>query len=147
MENEKIVLSIKNLFEGADERNWQKVQNSMLKTVLLDYTSMTGGNASAQTRQQIADTWAAFLPGFDKTHHQLWGFDVNVKENIANVHYTGKADHFINNEVWTVEGTYETEVQKENNQWLIAKHKFNLTKQSGNLNLPAIATQLIQTKR
>jgi hypothetical protein len=55
MENEKIVLSIKNLFEGADERNWQKVQNSMVKTVLLDYTSMTGGNPSTQTRQQIAD--------------------------------------------------------------------------------------------
>jgi len=147
MENERIVQSIKNLFEGADERDWQKVRSSMVKTVLLDYTSMTGGNPAIQTPQQIAEAWAAFLPGFDKTHHQLWGFDVNAKENIANVHYTGKADHFTNNEVWTVEGTYETELQKENNQWLIAKHKFNLTKQSGNISLPVIATQLIQTKK
>jgi hypothetical protein len=144
MENDKVIQSIKNLFAGADERNWPKVQSVMAKTVLLDYTSMTGGSPSTQTPEQITDAWAAFLPGFDKTHHQLSGFKTKLNGNIAHVHYTGKADHVIGNEVWTVEGNYDTDLQKENSNWLVTKHKFNFARQSGNTNLPAMATKIIQ---
>ena len=147
MEKEKIIQSLKNLFAGADERDWQKVQSVMASSVLLDYTSMSGGNPTNQTPQQITDAWAAFLPGFDKTNHQLSGFEVSLNDNIANVHYTGKADHFIGREVWTVEGTYDSELKKESNQWLVTKHKFNFIKQSGNTDLPAVASKTAQTKK
>jgi fermentation-respiration switch protein FrsA (DUF1100 family) len=147
MENDMVIQSIKNLFAGADERNWQKVQSVMAKTVLLDYTSMTGGSPSIQAPEQITDAWAAFLPGFDKTHHQLSGFEIKLNGNTANVHYTGKAEHLIGNEVWTVEGNYDTELRKENSNWLVTKHKFNFTRQSGNTNLPGMATKIIQQKK
>lgn len=147
VEKEKIIQTVSNIFSGTDERNWQKVQIVMAKNVLLDYTSMAGGKPATQTPQQITDAWAALLPGFDKTHHQLSDFQVLIKDKISTVHYTGKADHFINTEVWTVEGTYDTELEKENNKWLVTKHKFNLTKQSGNTNLPAQATQNVKNKK
>jgi SnoaL-like domain len=146
MEKEKIIQSLKNLFAGADERDWQKVQGVMATNVLLDYTSMNGGSPTTQTPQQITDAWAAFLPGFDKTHHQLSKFEVSLQDTIANVHYFGKADHFIDKEVWTVEGTYDSELKKESNHWLVTKHKFNFIKQSGNTDLPAIASKKVQTK-
>ena len=146
MEVEKIIQSIADLFAGADERNWQKVRSVMANTVLLDYTSMAGGNPATLTPQQITDAWAAFLPGFDKTHHQLSGFEVDVKGDMATAHYAGKADHLIGEETWTVEGTYDTGLQKDNGQWLIVSHKLNFIKQSGNTNLPAQATQIIKQR-
>ncbi len=63
LEKEKIIQTISSIFIGADERNWQKVQIAMAKNVLLDYTSMVGGNPATQKPQQITDAWAAFLPG------------------------------------------------------------------------------------
>ena len=146
METEKIKQSISDLFAGADERNWQKVQSVMANTVLLDYTSMVGGDPATLTPQQIAGAWAAFLPGFDKTYHQLSAFEVNVNGATATAHYSGKADHFIGNETWTVEGTYDTELQKEDDEWRVTKHKLNFTAHSGNTNLPAKATEIINAR-
>ncbi|SDS33564.1 Ketosteroid isomerase-related protein [Mucilaginibacter mallensis] len=143
MEN-KIVQQIKNLFAGADERNWQKVEATMNDIVLLDYSSMTGIAATNLSPNYITTAWAAFLPGFDRTNHNLSGFIVKINGNDAAAHYPGKADHFLNHEIWVVKGTYDTKLKLVNRNWLITEHKFNFTQQSGNINLPALATQKMQ---
>ena len=146
MQQEKIIQTITNLFSGADEHNWTKVQNAMAEKVLLDFTSMIGGTPSTETSKQIAVNWAAFLPGFNKTHHQLSNFEVLQNANIATVHYDGKADHFLGQDIWIVEGTYDTELFKTGDNWLITKHKLNIVKQSGNTNLPAKAVEIMKAK-
>jgi fermentation-respiration switch protein FrsA (DUF1100 family) len=146
MEQEKIIQTISNLFNGADKHNWAMVENAMAENIVLDFSSMTGESPSTKTAIQVAENWAAFLPGFDKTHHQLSSFKVTESGNIATVHYNGKADHFIGTDVWTLDGTYDTELLKTNNAWLITKHKLNFTKQSGNINLPAKAMEIMKFK-
>lgn len=143
MENQKIIQAITNLFNGADEHNWAKVKTAFAENVLLDFSSLSGNPASTIPSKEIINSWAAFLPGFDKTHHQLSDFQIKQNGNSTTVHYNGKADHFIGNEIWTVEGTYDDEVINSNAGWVITKHKFNLTKQSGNLDLPAQATKIL----
>ena len=141
MEN-KITEQVRLLFEGADERNWKKCESVLNKDVLLDYSSMTGNAATLLSSQQIIAAWAAFLPGFDKTHHQLSKFTIETNGLLSTAHYYGKADHFLDGEIWTVEGTYDTKLVRTNNDnWLIVEHKFNLEKQSGNTSLPQLATQ------
>lgn len=147
MEKEKIIQAITNIFNGADEHNWNKIQKAMAENVLLDYASLSGNPAATLPSKQIIETWKGFLPGFDKTHHQLSNFKVTQNANMASVHYDGKADHFISKEVWTVEGTYDAEVLKTSNIWVVTKLKFNLSKQSGNTNLPAQAIQIINNKK
>jgi len=146
MENKKIIQTVLAIFSGADEHEWEKVQNVMAENILLDYSSLSGSPAAALSSKQIVEAWKNFLPGFDRTHHQLSNFEVTTQGNNANVHCTGKADHFIDNDVWTVEGTYDAEVLKINGQWLITKLKFNLLKQRGNVNLPAKAIEKLNTK-
>lgn len=133
---------IRSLFEGADERNWQKSASVMSNNVLLDYSSMTGNAATLLTPEEIMTAWASFLPGFDRTNHQLSDFTINTNGLTALAHYRGKADHFLNGEVWTVDGTYDTKlVCTNNNNWLIIEHKFNLEAQTGNTSLPQSAVQ------
>jgi hypothetical protein len=141
MEGQKIIQAIINLFDGADERDWKKVQDVMADNVLLDYTSMTGVEPGMVTPVQITDAWASFLPGFDKTDHQLSEFRVKLHGNEADVYYIGKADHFIGDEVWTISGTYQTKLEKQNDTWLITYLKLNYDKQSGNTALPQRAKQ------
>jgi hypothetical protein len=147
MENEKIIKTINNIFSGVDERNWAKVQNAMAEHVSLDYISMRGGSPVDQTPKQITDAWAAFLPGFDRTHHKISNFEVTQNGNTALVHYGGKGDHFLDGEVWTAEGTFDTELEMINGSWLVTKHKFNLIKQSGNTSLPEKARENVNIKK
>jgi hypothetical protein len=146
MESEKIIHAIIAVFSGADERNWKKVQNAMADNVLLDYSSLSGSPAATLPSEQIIETWISFLPGFDRTHHQLSNFQVTRHSDTAKVHCDGKADHFIDREVWTVEGSYDAEVIKINNRWVMTMLKFNLSKQSGNTNLPVQASERLKIK-
>jgi SnoaL-like domain len=140
MENNKIIEAITTIFKGADKRNWKSVESVMTETVMLDYTSFVGGEPAARTPKQITESWAGFLPGFDKTHHQLSNFNIVVDKDFAHITFAGKADHFIGDEIWTVEGTYESELNNIDGNWLVSKLKFNFEKQSGNMDLPAEAT-------
>lgn len=138
-----IIETVTAIFNGADERNWPKVQQAMADNVYLDYSSLSGNPAAAIPAVQIVTAWKNFLPGFDRTHHQLSDFTVSVNGDTATVHFNGKGDHFIDKEVWTVEGNYDAEVVKANGEWRVAKLKLNLLQQSGNLNLPAEAGRRI----
>jgi hypothetical protein len=146
MENKKIIEAITTIFKGADEHNWKSIESVMSDMVLLDYTSFVGGEPAALSPKQITESWAGFLPGFDKTHHQLSNFNITIENDVAHITYTGKADHFIGEEAWTVEGTYETELINSNANWVVTKLKFNFEKQSGNMDLPAIVTARMKTK-
>jgi ketosteroid isomerase-like protein len=139
-----ITQQVNALFAGADERNWNMVMSVMDKQVLLDYSSMTGSPASNLTPEQISAAWAAFLPGFDRTNHTLSGFKIKINGNEAVANYIGKADHYLNGEVWTVEGSYNTNLKRITGNWLINSHKFNFEKQGGNTSLPTEATKKME---
>lgn len=104
MEKDLIIQVITAIFHGADQRDWGAVQNALADQVWLDYTSLAGGQPSLLTGQQIAGAWASFLPRFDKTHHQLSHFEVDLGGSTAKARFSGKADHFIGTASWTVEG-------------------------------------------
>ena len=141
MEGNKIIQAITKLFKSVDARDWESVHNVMAETVLYDYTSMVGGEPSVQTPQEITDLWSHFMPGFDSTHHQISEFRVKLHGNQADADYVGKADHFLNDEVWTVSGTYHTKLEKQNGVWLVTHLQLNYDKQSGNTSLPQRAKE------
>lgn len=137
---EQIKRIVLDIFEGADERNWTRVQNAMAESVLLDYTSMTGGQAARLSPAEITTAWANFLPGFDKTQHKLSNFNVELKDDRIIATFDGTADHFIGDRVWTVEGDYVAEIQKDKVHAL----RFNFKNQRGDTELPKLATEIIQ---
>ncbi len=142
----QIAETVISLFSGTDARNWTKVQSVMAAHVKLDYSSMSGEPASILSPGQIIKKWKAFLPGFDCTHHQVSGFHVIENEQTAVAHYMAKADHYIGNVVWTVEGTYDTELTCKDERWFICSHKFNLVKQSGDTTLPSKAAEKVKSR-
>jgi len=141
---EIIIEQVKKIFQGADERDWQKVASVMDTYVMLDYSSMTGSPASLLTPEQITSAWAAFLPGFNRTNHKLSDFKVQVSNGIATVTYLGAADHFYNAKVWTVEGSYTTQLKIIDDNWLVTAQTFTFRQQGGDINLPSEVSQKMQ---
>jgi fermentation-respiration switch protein FrsA (DUF1100 family)/ketosteroid isomerase-like protein len=139
-----ILAQVRALFEGADQRNWTKVKSVLDQHVILDYSSMTGNPANQVSSEQIQAAWAAFLPGFDRTNHQLSGFTLARHGDTATVQYDGKADHYLAEKVWTVEGSYTTRLQRVDGYWLINEHQFSLERQSGDTTLAAMAAKKME---
>ncbi|HEY9195769.1 MAG TPA: nuclear transport factor 2 family protein [Mucilaginibacter sp.] len=141
MEGQKIIQAVTNLFKGADERDWQLVLSVLADEVFLDYSSMNGVEPSVHTHQQVIDAWADFLPGFDSTNHQLSEFKIQLHGNEADLFCLGKADHYIDDQVWTIYGSYHTKLRKQDGKWLIVCHKLNYDRQTGNTSLPRLAQE------
>lgn len=146
MENE-IINVVKNLFSGADERDWEKVKSTLAGEVLLDYSALSGNPAVTLTPDAIITAWKGLLPGFDMTKHQPANFIVKQNGDHATVHYFAKADHFLGDDTWTVEANYDTGLVKTANGWKIDSHKISHVKQSGNENLPAKAMEVIKGQK
>lgn len=111
MKNEEIIQTIRQVFDGADERNWSKIESSLAPEVLLDYTSMSGGEPARLTPQQIITAWKGLLPGFKSTHHQTGNYTIAVNGREATAHFHGLALHYLpgaaGGEYWIVSGTYD----------------------------------------
>ena len=133
---------VSTLFIATDQQNWATVEQCFAANVILDYSSMTGQSATETTPNQITDSWKTILPGFDYTHHQLGNFIIQQNEETTTVFCYGTATHYLENDdenIWTVVGSYDFELEKEDSDWKISKMKFNFKYQTGNLKLPQLA--------
>ena len=128
---ENILSVLESVFQNADARNWDEAEKAFAPEVLYDYTSMAGGSPLTLTPKGITDLWKGFLPGFDRTHHIV--FDFEIGENEAR--FSGQASHFIGERVWSVVGKYEASLIKIDDRWRITRFKFILQEQSGDLQL------------
>ncbi|HEV2801834.1 MAG TPA: nuclear transport factor 2 family protein [Pyrinomonadaceae bacterium] len=144
-DRDKIIETVGNIFSGADERDWQKVQRAMAGEVYLDYTSLAGGSPATLSPTAIVESWKGVLPGFRSTHHQIGNFKVKVEGDRAEANFSGLALHYLNGETWTVVGTYDFSLVKgKSGEWAVERMKLNLQKQDGNLQLPALAAQNVR---
>jgi hypothetical protein len=143
MDKIEVIELANRLFVAVDERDWNEILNLFNDYVLLDYSSMTGGEPVSLTPAQIVNSWKELLPGFDNTHHQLGNYVVKLGAKVTTVSCYGTATHFLkndsNNNVWTVVGTYDLEFINVNTDLKVSKMKFNLKYIDGNNDLPVLA--------
>ena len=148
MEYQVLIESVTAIFNGADARNWQTVQDAFAGKVTLDYSSMSGNPAASTTPEAIVTAWKALFPGFTATHHQLGNFTVKQKGNEAFVSCYGTATHFLPNEgrqnFWIVIGTYDFHLVKNGTHWKVDSMVFHFKIQDGNTNLPVLAMEKVK---
>lgn len=148
MKSKQVQEAISNLFIAVDNRNWEQVKAIFDDTVLLDYTSMAGGEPAKLTPEQIINSWKSILPGFDCTHHQLGNFIVDADLEVAKAFCYGTATHFLKNNstrnIWTVVGSYDFELKLTCANWKITHMKFNFKYMDGNTELPALAQEKLR---
>jgi hypothetical protein len=148
MDTREIIETVNKLFTSVDNRDWKNVKAIFNDTVLLDYTSMAGGQPAHLASDQIIDSWKSVLPGFDHTHHQLGNYIIKTDPPVAQVFCYGTATHYLANEsknnLWTVVGSYDLELQTVEEAWRITKMKLNLKYIDGNGELPKMAQEKLK---
>ena len=141
VEKDKIIEVLNRLFISTDNRDWMKVKSCFSSKVLLDMTSMAGGEPVTLTSQEIVDAWDKGLKALKSIHHQAGNYVVNINQGEAEAFCYGIASHYLpnktNRNTRIFVGSYNFHLTKENESWRINKFKFNLKYIDGNPNLEA----------
>ena len=125
---ETIVESVGTL---ADRGNFEALEDLYANEVLMDYTSLAGGEPELKSPSAIMNEWAATLPGFDRTRHRLANINVELNEDRAVATADVTADHFVGELFWQVSGHYRYELARFDGDWKIIAHRFTLTDEAG----------------
>jgi len=127
----------------ADRREWTLLRGLFADKVLLDYTSLNGGEPVRLAPQEIVDAWAAALGGFDATQHLIANHLVQVDGDRAVCTASFQATHRLATPhgapLWTLGGDYRWELARTGGRWLITSVVMTATWGDGNKDLPAQA--------
>ena len=124
------------LVHAVDRLDWDGVRAAFADKLVLDYTSLFGGEAEELAADELVERWQALLPGFEATQHLLGpvlGTDAGCEAHV-------RAEHRIGSDVWLVAGHYVAELTDGRISSLTLQTFF----QDGVLDLPAKATERVE---
>lgn len=124
----------------ADRGHFEALERLYAEEIRVDYTSLASGEIELKSPQVLMNQWAATLPGFDRTRHQLSNISVVVDCDSAVATADVIADHYVDNLFWQVVGSYRYELVKQG-QWRITAMTFTLEEESGTRDVFGPATR------
>lgn len=108
----------------ADQDAYEYLGRLFAPEVLVDYTSLFGGEAETVDRVELMKRWAGFLPGFDTTYHDLTNLNVDIDGDNATASVDFTASHWLGDDgFWAVSGSYDFMLSKIDGHWAIKSVK------------------------
>ncbi len=115
----------------ADRANFEALEKLYADEILVDYTSLAGGEPEIKSPQVLMTEWAGVLPGFERTRHAISNVEVSVSGHHAVATADVVADHYVAGLFWQVEGDYRYELVETEDGWFITAATFNLQNENG----------------
>jgi hypothetical protein len=140
-EIEAVRKAITGVAHHIDQRRWSELRSLFADKVIVDYTSLLGGEVQTQNADDLIATWRKMLTPLNATQHLLGPIDAEVRERVATATCHVRGYHLAKgvpggNE-WMVAGHYIFKLAKEDVGWKIGTMTLQTLYQSGN-------TQLLQ---
>ena len=127
----------------ADRREWAALAELLDDEVVLDYTSLYGGEPSRASREHLVDGWAADLSGYTATQHMVSNHLVTVEEDTARCTANFQATHVLPNKfggsTWTIGGHYSYWLRRALEGWRITSVTMDVDWASGNQHISTVA--------
>jgi hypothetical protein len=135
-EKDRIIDTLNQLFIYTDERDWSGVRETLAESVLMDMTSLAGGQPRQMSSEQVAAGWEEGLRSIEAIHHQVGNYRVNVQGDQATAFCYGIASHYRKNpsgrNTRVIVGSYDFHLRLVRDQWRIDRFRFNLKYIDGN---------------
>ena len=139
VDREAVRETVTGVAHDIDQRRWHNLRARFADTVVVDYTSLFGGEVQTQNGDDLVDGWRQLLTPLTATQHLLSPICVVIHERTAEAicHVRGyhHAKDLVGGENWMVAGHYEFEVQRESAVWTIHRITFRAFYQTGNSKL------------
>jgi hypothetical protein len=138
----KIIETCTRMAWHTDHRDWAALSGVFAEKVLLDYTSLNGGEPISLTPDQIIAAWSGMLGTFDSTQHLITNHLVTVEGDTARCTAAFQATHRRANPhggpLWTLGGDYRFDLVRTDGNWRISGLVMTATWADGNQHLVAL---------
>ncbi len=135
-----ITRTLTDIAAGADRHDWTRVRDAFADHVTIDYTSLWGGDPATQPADELVAGWAAFLPGFDSTHHMVTNHAItSVSEIAATAQADFTATHRLDDGLWVLGGRYDYALEKTGDRWVVTTMTMTALWETGDRGLVALA--------
>lgn len=116
----------------ADRGEYYALEALFAEEFMLDYSALTGQPAELKQPRELMLEWAAVLPGFDRTRHDLSDVIATVEGARASASANVTAGHWINGAYWEVSGRYDYMLERSaDGDWRIRSMTFTLANEHG----------------
>lgn len=135
-----IIQTLTDVAAGADRHDWNRVRAAFAETVTTDYTSLWGGAPVTQSAEDLVSGWAAFLPGFDITHHMVTNHTITeTADGRAAAEADFTATHRIDDDLWVLGGRYSYALTQTEHRWVVTSLTMTALWETGDRGLVAAA--------
>ncbi len=116
---------------AVDRAAYDLAETAFAAEVVIDYTSLWGGEPATMTPAALIDAWRGIVPGFDVTWHELGDVTVEVHGSTATATAFVDGRHWIGEDLWRPVGYYHWDVALKGGEWRVTRMKFEMTDEIG----------------
>ncbi|GGT05143.1 MULTISPECIES: nuclear transport factor 2 family protein [Streptomyces] len=129
----------------TDLHEWAEVTALFTDKVLVDHTSLLGGSPSTMPAQELVDSWAAVIGGYDSSQHLMTNHLVTVDGDTARCTASFQATHRLDNPLgsplWRIGGRYRFHLVRSAGGWKIDEIAMTVLWAEGNQGIAELAAQ------
>lgn len=119
-----ITVAVTNMGLYADLREWDNLAALYAPKLLLDYTSLFGGEVAEIEVPSVIGMWAKQLSWWDVTQHLITNLQVREVGDEAETRAHVRAIHFKDGKPWIAGGLYTHRLRRTIDGWLICGQTF-----------------------
>lgn len=112
---------------AIDGRDWELYRSVLADEIDVDYTSYRPGSRQRMPADAWVDRARRLFPGLDATQHVLVNPWVQAEGDAVRVRTSMRADHFLDDERYSLGGTYEHRLAREGGAWRITAVTLTVT--------------------
>lgn len=142
-ESARIISTVSSIPLAVDLARYDLAEAAFAPNIVIDYTSLWGGEPQRMTPAALMDAWRALVPGFDATRHELRDVQANVTGDTATATAFVDGRHWIDGAIWRPVGTYHWTLRKIDGRWKVETMTFTMTEEFGDRGLVASATERV----
>ena len=105
-ESAKVIAVVSSIPLAVDLGRYDLAEAAFAPEIVIDYTSLWGGEPQRTTPAALMDAWRGLVPGFDATRHELRDVATQIDGDRATATAFVDGRHWIGGALWRPIGTY-----------------------------------------
>ena len=146
-ESARVIALVSSIPLAVDLARYDLAEAAFAPEVVIDYTSLWGGEPQRTTPGALMNAWRGLVPGFDATRHELKDVEAQVDGDRATATAFVDGRHWIGGALWRPIGTYRWRLNRIDGRWMVTAMTFAMTHEVGDRGLVAIADERAKAAR
>jgi hypothetical protein len=144
-ETAKVISVVSSIPLAVDLAAYDLAEKAFAPKVVIDYTSLWGGEPATMTPAELMTAWRGIVPGFTATWHELSNVKADVQGDKATASAFVDGRHWLDGQLWRPVGNYKWLLEKQGGKWKVTHMTFAMTREIGSRDVATRAMERAKT--